>query len=270
MTTHHCGTYKTSPYCNCFNQTGEDKHHYKQFHIDTQTYNCCDQITNSLNELRPVAGGAGNAFPSAQDFFTNTAYVTMSGCCYDPYLTNPETGTQDIEYFQVNYTELYHNYVGLASLYNTFLKDTTAPTMNGNNVTCEPNNYPFILSYRAPNQTYYNYSFICSSRTNNVFPSIAVAYGDLDYKITRFHDNSTGKPCINRTCQLITDNANYNNFGDVTNQGNNSSVYNNKQNSEKGGFIASGVLAILLFLVGIYVFYIIHKQMRTLEDQRLK
>ena len=153
MTTHHCGTYSTSPYCNCYDQTGEDKHHYKQFHIDSQTYNCCDQITASLTELRDVAGGAG-PFPSAIDFFTNTDYIKISGCCYKPYLTNPETGSTDIEYFQKNYSELYHDYVGLYALYNSFIQGTNPPTMNGNNVKCDANYYPYILSYRSPNQTY--------------------------------------------------------------------------------------------------------------------
>ncbi len=268
MTTHHCGTYQTNPYCNCYNQTGEDKHHYKQFHIDTQTYNCCDQITASLTELKLVAGT--NPFPNALDFFQNPDYINISGCCYEPYLTNPNTGTIDIEYFQDSYKELYHNYVATAGVYNTFIHGTSAPVMNRNNVTCDAGHYPYILSYKSPSQTYYNYSFICSKNTNDVFPSIAVAYGNLDYQITRFHDNSTGKPCTGTTCQLITDDENYNNFGDVTNQGNNPPVYNNKPTPEKGGFIASAVLAILLFLVGIYVFYIIHKRMRLLEDQRIK
>ena len=38
----------------------------------------------------------------------------------------------------------------------------------------------------------------------------------------------------------------------------------------QAGFIASGVLAILLLLVGVYVFYEIHKKMDELEKQRIK
>ena len=267
MTTHHCGTYQSSPYCNCYNQTGEDKYHYKQFDIESQTYNCCDQITASLVQLKDIPDTDQDDLPDAITFFDALSTKSYNGCDYTKYTTNPETNTQDIVYFKDNYRELYNNYVSVAAAYNGFIKGQVSPEMDRNNVRCPVNSYPYILSYRSPTQTYYNYAFICSPNNNDAFSSLAVDYGNLDYRITRFHNNSTGQPCIESSCQLITD-GDDNNFGDVTNQGNNPPVYNNISKSEKGGLIASAVLSILLFLVGIYIFYKIHKEVKILEDKR--
>ena len=271
MTTHHCGTYPTSPYCHCYNQTGEDKYHYKQFDLDTQTYNCCDRISASVFQLKglPETNNGADPLPQTLEFFQSLGKTSFSACCYQPYLTNPDTGSVDVDYFRVTYKELYHNYIALQGVFNNFIAGTSPPVMNGNNVQCADSTFPFILSYRAPNETYYNYTFICSDNTNGVFSNQAVAYGNLDYKVTRFHDNQTGQPCISSSCQLITDNS-FTNYGDLQNQGNNSPVYDNNPNPEKGGLIASGVLAVLLFLLGIYVFYIIHKKIKVLEDRRLQ
>lgn len=272
MATHHCGTYSSSPYCNCYNQTGEDKQHYKQFDIESQTYNCCDQITASLIQLSDIPEVGETILPNTPlVFFNRLSTKSYNGCCYKPYFTNSDTGEEDdVQYFQTNYTDLYYNYLTVETLYNNFVAGKVTPTMLGNNVTCGGTCYPFILSHKSPNETYHNYTFICSENTNDVFPSLAVAYGNVDYRITRFYDNATGLPCTGTNCQLITNDASYNNFGDVVNQGNLNPAYHNNPKAPKGGFIASGVLAVLLFLVSIYVFYKIHKKMKLLEDQRIK
>ena len=54
MTTHHCSVYSRDPYCNCYTQGGENQYHYKQFDEKHQTYNCCDQINITLEQMRMI------------------------------------------------------------------------------------------------------------------------------------------------------------------------------------------------------------------------
>jgi len=272
MTTHHCKTYPRDPYCNCYGPGGEHKYHYKQFDTESQTYNCCDSINASLMQLRQIPATEGDSLPNnVRQFFDTLSSKSFSGCCYDPYFINPNTGNSDTEYFIKNYENLYNEYNVSKSLYSQFIEGTTKPipTMSSNNVTCSDNQVPFILSYRYPGQTYYNYSYFCSTNTNDSFQSITVGGEEIDFRVSRFYDNSSGQPCISPSCQLITNDSSLNNFGDIVNQGNHQPVYNNKSSKNQGGFIASGVLAILLFLVGIYVFYKIHKKLDELEKNRV-
>lgn len=256
MTTHHCGTYPNDPYCNCYNDTGGNLYHYKQFDSETQTFNCCDQITVSLKQLKPLADPVpGTITKTPEEFFSSLSSEGLTGCCYEPYFKNPETGSSDENYFINNYPALYNDYLTTVTLYNQYLKNNIHPVTENNFVKCSSGNYPYVISYKSPGQVYEKYSYICSNSSNDVFSPLSVGYGDINYNVTRFYDNSTGQPCTNSSCQLAYSSS-LSNYGDVNNLGNQQPVYKNKGNKFKPYFITSGVIATILFLViAIYLFY---------------
>ena len=171
MTTHHCKTYPHDPYCNCYNQTGEHMYHFKQFDTESQTYNCCHTINASLTQLRQLPSTEGDPLSlPVRDFFNALSSQEFSGCCYNPYFLNPDSGNSDTEYFVNNYGDLHQEYTVAQALYNQFIANpNTNPTMSGNNVVCPTGNFPYILSFRSSGQLYYNYAFFCSTNTNDIF-----------------------------------------------------------------------------------------------------
>ena len=80
MASHHCRTYPQDPYCSCYNQAGEPQYHYKQFDTLGQTYNCCDQITVSLNQLDDILEeGDTTITENAKDFFKKYGIAAGTG-----------------------------------------------------------------------------------------------------------------------------------------------------------------------------------------------
>lgn len=275
MTTHHCEKHSLDPYCNCYSETGEDLHFYKQFDTVNQTYNCCDRITSSLQQLSEIASGGSIQPGNAKNFFQNLSNTVKNGCCYKSYFGPTNSPAEEQKYFIKNHEQLYNNFMTVRVLYNQFIYDKPLPTMDtaGGNVVCDTDSsgsdtIPYILSYRSPGELYYNYSYICSSRNNSVFTNLyALSKTPVDYRITRFYDNATGQPCIKSSCQLV-ESGGQNNFGNISNQGNSQPIFHNNKKPINTGFLASGVIALLLFLVSIFVFYSIHKKMKILESNR--
>lgn len=254
MTTHHCSVYPSDPHCNCYTQGGENQYHFKQFSEKHQTYNCCDQINITLEQMRMLEEELGNFPATRKDFFEKIYEKNFTGCQFDKYLK--ESTTEE-------YNKIATNYVTLKNLYDNFINgnEKTKVSQDGDNITCQDPNYtPYILSYRSPGEIYYNYAYICSPKGNEVFNNISTGYGPVDFKITRFYDNSTKQPCINNSCQLIISDK-LNNYGDVINQGNSQPVYKSISSSQKDGLIASSVFSIILLIFVIYLFWKFHNKL---------
>lgn len=269
MTTHHCGTYLSDPLCNCYNEKGDQQHHYKQFDTVKQVYSCCDHIYIPLRRLGELATPVdGTLNMDALTFFNDIYENNLTGCCYTQYFLDPDTQTTSNPYFIKNYPQLNNDFFTVTSLYNQFIADTTPPVTDNNNVTCTAAGYfPYILEYKSPGEVYYNTSYICSQNTNDVFNPLSAPYspGKIDYKIKRFLDNSTGQLCTGQTCQLVSSDG-LNNFGSIENQGNKGPVYQNHTPGEKYGFIASAVLAIILIIVTIFIFRDVNKKLDKIEN----
>ena len=249
MVRHHCGTYSTDTYCSCFDQRGVYLEHYKQFNENRQTYECCDKINVSLSELYYHYGTSEGASINdpPYEFFQNLYTKKLSGCSFHDYFV--ENGTSSTNNFIKNYKELYYDYQTVTAVYNNFVAGKSQPSSTiPNYVKCEdPNHIPYILEYKSPNQVYYNNSYICSQKKNNVFTVIDTGYGRLNYNIKRFWNYETNKPCIESSCRLKIDN-----YGNIANQGNQSPVYENVVKSAKnfalGSLIASSILIFLWFV----------------------
>ena len=249
MALHHCGTYSTDVYCSCFSQQNYYRDHFKQFNETSHTYLCCDQLNFSLVSLNDynTAGGGTPVIPtSAYDFFNTINEKGITDCNFRDYFLN-ENGVIDNNYFANNYTDLFENYLLVVELYNTFIAGKNTPLIsNTDHVTCPNNSFPYILEYKSPGQTYYNYSYICSQVSNDIFEVIDLSYGRADYNIKRFWNFSTNKPCIESSCQL-----NISNFGNIVNQGNQQPSYKNHIAEEKSGALASLIIASVILVIWI-------------------
>ena len=257
MALHHCGRYSTNAYCTCFNEQGEYKDHYKQFNTTNQTYFCCDQINSSLIDLRnydSTTTGAQINPSSAFEFFTTLQERGITGCSFRDYFFS-SSGTSSEKYFSNEYSDLYQDYLTKTVLYNHFIANPNhQPTENTEGfVTCDAGHVPFILEYKSPSQIYYNYAYICSNKSNNVFDVLRTEYGRIDYNIKRFWDFSKNKPCIERTCQLKIKN-----YGDSANQGNQGTVYENLLKDIKTASMVSMIAASVLLFIW-FIFILRHK-----------
>ena len=257
MALNHCGTYSTDTYCSCYNQQGVYKDHFKQFNTEAQVYECCNQINNSLAEIKKESYTGISITGSTLDFFKKLNTGKLTGCCFRDF------GTTDSD-FTKNYPDLFNDYSTVKALFNHFIYDKNLPTMSADNqVSCPGTNYPVILEYKSPDQIYYQDAYICTDVDNNVFNNIKVNYGNVDYRIKRFWNSQTGSPCIDSTCQIPV-----NNFGDHLNQGNQYAVYENKPKPNKTVPTFNLVLAALFMIIWLLL-YFTHRKTK-IEDTKGK
>ena len=251
---HQCGSYPLDANCICYNHKGATKHHFKQFDESSQTYQCCNELNVSLKELRNYNETEGGEITgTAIDFFKTISSKGMTGCCYVDYFTNDNL-EESLDYFTTNYYPLYNQYLVTAKLYKQFMQGTNkVPVSDTTNITCPASYFPYILSYKSPGQIYYNNSYICSPTSNDAFINLSAGGKKIEYTIKRFHDNSTGEPCVNSSCQLI-----HGNFGNQANQGNSLPVSKNKDKEDKTAALASlgiGIAIIVIFLFIVFYYY---------------
>ena len=261
---HKCGTYPFKSDCVCLDDKGETMSYYKQFNEDTQTYECCNRLNISLKKLRDYNGAdaGGEITDTAIEFFKKINSEQMTGCCYVKYITDGNFN-ENTKVFTENHEPLYNQYLTTTKLYNQFMKDTNnVPTTDTGNVKCENGHFPYILSYKSPDEIYYKNAYVCSQTSNDAFIKLTTGYGLIDYTIKRFYDNSTDEPCLSSTCQLIQGN-----LGDHANQGNSESVSKNKTKGDKVAGIASLTLGIILLIVFLSVtLYHYNKENRYIES----
>ena len=257
---HQCGSYPLDANCICYGQKGAPKHHFKQFDESSQTYQCCNELNVSLKELRKFNTTEGVGIDTtAIEFFKTINSKGLTGCCYVDYFTDGDL-KENLDHFTTNYEPLYTQYLVTTKLYNQFMKESNnVPDSDTTNIKCPDNYFPYILSYKSPDQVYYNNSYICSQTSNDAFINLSVGGKKIDYTIKRFHDNSTGEPCVNSSCQLV-----HGNFGNQANQGNSLPVSKNKDKEDKTAALAS--LGIGISIIAVFLFIVFYHYYRNRDN----
>lgn len=243
-----CDTNPTSPFCNCTDYFGNNLPEFRNFHSPTQTYHCCNKLTN-----------VNTTYNALTDSVLDYAKASESdGKCLN-FLNSIDNDTK----FKEKFPLLYHQSLLNASLYSRF---TTPSVINNNNIQCSSGK-PYILIHPNYADGTMTYKYLCAETIDGVsdlkflVPNTEQETDTLLPYRLRYIRNEDGTDCKESECKLKynTDTQAEYNIG--------SEVYRSKGSIESKSlllkwwfwFILLMVVIICCILVYLYYHHVMQK-----------